>query len=63
MAEVYRGEFNHTLSNPLLLFGETYDPATPLRNGRRLAKALGEQNAKLGENLSSDLSDPFKFHP
>jgi len=49
VAEVYRGDFNHSLTTPLLLFGETYDPATPLRNGRRLAGALGQENARLGE--------------
>lgn len=46
-AEVYRGGFNHTLANPLLLIGETYDPATPLRNGERLLEALGHPNARL----------------
>lgn len=48
-AEVFRGEFDQSLATPLLLFGQTYDPATPLRNGRRLAEALGEDNARLGE--------------
>ena len=28
-AEVYRGDLNHTLKNPVLLIAETYDPATP----------------------------------
>ncbi len=32
-AEVYRGDLNHTLRHPVLLIAETYDPATPLRNG------------------------------
>ncbi|KAE9378638.1 hypothetical protein N431DRAFT_363260 [Stipitochalara longipes BDJ] len=45
-AEVYRGDLNHTLKNPVLLIGETYDPATPLRNGRRLLNEMG-QNARL----------------
>lgn len=45
-AEVYRGDLNHTLKNPVLLIAETYDPATPLRNGRRLAKEMG-RNARL----------------
>ncbi|SPO29119.1 uncharacterized protein UTRI_06068 [Ustilago trichophora] len=44
--EVYRGDLNHTLSNPVLLIAETYDPATPLRNGRRLLQEMGE-NARL----------------
>ncbi|KAK3291848.1 uncharacterized protein B0H64DRAFT_241725 [Chaetomium fimeti] len=43
---VYRGDLNHTLSNPVLLIAETYDPATPLRNGRRLLQEMGE-NARL----------------
>ncbi|KAL7625949.1 hypothetical protein AAE478_002718 [Parahypoxylon ruwenzoriense] len=45
-AEVYRGDLNHTLKNPVLLIAETYDPATPLRNGRRLAAEMGS-NARL----------------
>ncbi|CZR58616.1 uncharacterized protein PAC_08508 [Phialocephala subalpina] len=45
-AEVYRGDLNHTLKNPILLIAETYDPATPLRNGRRLLNEMG-RNARL----------------
>jgi pimeloyl-ACP methyl ester carboxylesterase len=45
-AEVYRGDLNHTLKNPVLLIAEIYDPATPLRNGRRLLNEMG-QNARL----------------
>ncbi|KAI8590765.1 Alpha/Beta hydrolase protein [Geranomyces variabilis] len=45
-AETYTGDLNHTLSNPVLLVAETYDPATPLRNGRRLAAEMGT-NARL----------------
>lgn len=45
-AEVYRGDLNHTLKNPVLLIAETYDPATPLRNGRRLLTEMGD-NARL----------------
>ncbi|POR39113.1 Carboxylesterase A [Tolypocladium paradoxum] len=45
-AEVYRGDLNSTLRNPVLLIAETYDPATPLRNGRRLLKEMGK-NARL----------------
>ncbi|KAG6000438.1 hypothetical protein E4U54_001422 [Claviceps lovelessii] len=45
-AEVYRGDLNKTLSNPVLLIAETYDPATPLRNGRRLLHEMGK-NARL----------------
>ncbi|KAK4187465.1 Alpha/Beta hydrolase protein [Podospora australis] len=45
-AEVYRGDLNHTLKHPVLLIAETYDPATPLRNGRRLLHEMGS-NARL----------------
>ena len=45
-AEVYRGDLNKTLKNPVLLIAETYDPATPLRNGRRLLDEMGK-NARL----------------
>ncbi|KAI1111528.1 alpha/beta-hydrolase [Nemania sp. NC0429] len=45
-AEVYRGDLNQTLKNPVLLIAETYDPATPLRNGRRLLTEMGS-NARL----------------
>lgn len=45
-AEVFRGDLNVTLRNPLLLIAETYDPATPLRNGRRLLDEMGK-NARL----------------
>ncbi|KAK8040365.1 hypothetical protein PG991_000153 [Apiospora marii] len=45
-AEVYRGDLNHTLQNPVLLVAEVYDPATPLRNGRRLLGEMGV-NARL----------------
>lgn len=37
---------NHSLKHPVLLIAETYDPATPLRNGRRLLAEMG-QNARL----------------
>lgn len=47
VAEVYRGNFDASLKNPMLLIAETYDPATPLRNGRRLAQAVGKDNARL----------------
>ncbi|KAK3367481.1 Alpha/Beta hydrolase protein [Podospora didyma] len=45
-AEVFRGNMNHTLKTPILLIAETYDPATPLRNGRRLLDEMGP-NARL----------------
>ncbi|KAF6805810.1 hypothetical protein CSOJ01_09239 [Colletotrichum sojae] len=45
-AEVYRGDLDRELKNPVLLIAETYDPATPLRNGRRLLAEMGP-NARL----------------
>ncbi|KAK4223970.1 Alpha/Beta hydrolase protein [Podospora fimiseda] len=45
-SEVYRGDLNKTLRNPVLLIAATYDPATPLRNGKRLLAEMGE-NARL----------------
>lgn len=45
--QVYRGDLNHTLSHPVLLIAESYDPATPLRNGRRLLAEMGDTNARL----------------
>ncbi|KAK4168222.1 Alpha/Beta hydrolase protein [Cladorrhinum sp. PSN259] len=45
-SEVYRGDLNHTLRNPVLLVATTYDPATPLRNGKRLLAEMGH-NARL----------------
>lgn len=41
-----RGDLNHTLKNPVLLIAEIHDPATPLRNGRRLLNEMG-WNARL----------------
>ncbi|PWY89866.1 alpha/beta-hydrolase [Aspergillus heteromorphus CBS 117.55] len=46
-AELYRGDLNQSLANPILLIAETYDPATPLRNGRRLLTEMGHANARL----------------
>lgn len=45
-AVVFRGGFNATLRRPVLLIAETHDPATPLRNGRRLLAEMGP-NARL----------------
>ncbi|KAJ5485185.1 hypothetical protein N7539_005173 [Penicillium diatomitis] len=45
-AEVYRGDLNHTLKTPVLLIASPWDPATPLRNGRRLLNEMGK-NARL----------------
>ncbi|KAK4452140.1 Alpha/Beta hydrolase protein [Podospora aff. communis PSN243] len=46
-AEVFRGDLDKSLKAPVLLVAETYDPATPLRNGRRLAAEMGPENARL----------------
>lgn len=60
--EAYRGDLNHTLKTPLLLISSPYDPATPLRNGRRLLQEMG-QNARLivhngfGHSSRRDISD------
>lgn len=62
-ADVYRGDLNNTLKNPVLLIGEAYDPATPLRNARRLADEMGPTNARLvvhhgyGHSSQYDVSD------
>jgi pimeloyl-ACP methyl ester carboxylesterase len=45
-SEVYRGDLNNTLKTPVLLIASPYDPATPLRNGRRLLGEMGS-NARL----------------
>ena len=61
-AEVFRDVLSNTLKNPVLLIAETYDPATPLRNGRRLAHEMGS-NARLvvhhgyGHSSSADPSN------
>lgn len=61
-SEVYRGDLNHTLKTPVLLIASPYDPATPLRNGRRLLGEMG-QNARLivnnayGHSSRRDSSD------
>lgn len=61
-SEVYRGDLNSTLNAPVLLISMTYDPATPIRNGRRLLQDMGK-NARLivqhgyGHGSTSDRSD------
>ncbi|KAK0628496.1 Alpha/Beta hydrolase protein [Bombardia bombarda] len=47
VAEVYRGGLNHSLSNPVLILAGAYDPATPLRDGKRLLGEMGKENARL----------------
>ena len=62
-AEVFRGNLSVDLKNPVLLIAEIYDPATPLRNGRRLASEMGPENSRLivhhgyGHTSSADLSN------
>lgn len=46
-AGVFRGPLNASLANPVLLVAETYDPATPLANGRLLLSEMGHSNARL----------------
>ncbi|CAK7217669.1 hypothetical protein SBRCBS47491_003240 [Sporothrix bragantina] len=46
-AGVFRGPLNASLANPVLLVAETYDPATPLANGRLLLAEMGHRNARL----------------
>ncbi|RSL87477.1 hypothetical protein CEP52_015529 [Fusarium oligoseptatum] len=43
---VHRGDLSHTLRTPIVFIAGTYDPATPLRPARNLAKEMG-QNARL----------------
>ncbi|EJT98620.1 hypothetical protein DACRYDRAFT_118445 [Dacryopinax primogenitus] len=40
--ERYVGNFSQKLAHPILLIGGTHDPATPLRNARRLAHDMGD---------------------
>jgi pimeloyl-ACP methyl ester carboxylesterase len=41
-AERYRGPWNRSTKNPILLVGTTFDPATPFANARRVARLLGD---------------------
>ena len=60
-AEAYRGDLNNTLAHPVLLIAATHDPATPLRNARRLLDEMGN-NARMivhhgyGHSSSGDKS-------
>ncbi|KAF2755694.1 alpha/beta-hydrolase [Pseudovirgaria hyperparasitica] len=72
-AELYRGDLNHTLKHPVLLISETYDPATPLRNGRRLLAEMG-RNARMvvhhgyghssrdSSNCTDDIARTYLLH-
>jgi pimeloyl-ACP methyl ester carboxylesterase len=44
-ADAYRGPWNHRTANPVLLFGNYYDPATQYEFARRMSRQLG--NARL----------------
>ncbi|MGH3316517.1 MAG: alpha/beta hydrolase [Nocardioidaceae bacterium] len=41
-AERYRGPWNRSTKNPILVVGTTFDPATPFGNARRVARLLGD---------------------
>jgi pimeloyl-ACP methyl ester carboxylesterase len=41
-AERYRGPWNRSTTNPVLVVGTTFDPATPFANARRVARLLGD---------------------
>lgn len=41
-AEVFRGSLNKALRTPVMLVAEPYDPATSLRNGKRLLAEMGK---------------------
>ncbi|KAI0369590.1 hypothetical protein BV20DRAFT_1078332 [Pilatotrama ljubarskyi] len=43
--ERYEGPFNKTLANPILVIGNTLDPATPFTGAKHVADLLGEQAA------------------
>ncbi|KAI0636319.1 TAP-like protein-domain-containing protein [Trametes polyzona] len=41
--ERYQGPFNKTLANPILVIGNTFDPATPLASAKKVVDLLGDQ--------------------
>ncbi|KAI0830715.1 TAP-like protein-domain-containing protein [Trametes gibbosa] len=41
--ERYQGPFNNTLANPILIIGNTFDPATPFASAKNLSDVLGDQ--------------------
>ncbi|KAH9858204.1 TAP-like protein-domain-containing protein [Lenzites betulinus] len=41
--ERYQGPFNNTLANPILIIGNTFDPATPFASAKKLSEVLGDQ--------------------
>lgn len=65
--DVYRGDLNTKLRNPLLLVSGTYDPATPLNNAKRLLGEMGS-NARLivhrgyGHTSREDPSDCTDYY-
>jgi hypothetical protein len=40
--ERFRGPWNHTLPQPILIIGNQADPATPFANAKTVAEALGD---------------------
>ena len=51
--ERWEGSFdNVNLETPVLMIGNTYDPATPLASAKRLATKMGDQNVRLLEQHS-----------
>ncbi|RDX45246.1 hypothetical protein OH76DRAFT_1007738 [Lentinus brumalis] len=43
--ERYEGPFNKTLANPILVIGNTFDPATPFSGAKAVADELGDHAA------------------
>jgi pimeloyl-ACP methyl ester carboxylesterase len=60
--DMHRGNLAHSLETPVIFIAGTYDPATPLRHARKLAKEMGK-NARLivhhgyGHTSREDVSD------
>ncbi|KAI1088634.1 Alpha/Beta hydrolase protein [Rostrohypoxylon terebratum] len=65
--DVYRGDLNNKLRNPLLLVAGTHDPATPMKNAKKLLEEMGD-NARLivhhgyGHTSREDPSDCTDYH-
>ncbi|KIY45111.1 hypothetical protein FISHEDRAFT_76953 [Fistulina hepatica ATCC 64428] len=45
--ERFQGPWNHVPARPILVLGNTVDPATPITNAENVVKQLGRENAKL----------------
>jgi hypothetical protein len=48
--ERYSGPFNKTLKNPILVIGNTYDPATPFKYAKAVADMLGDSATLVQQN-------------